>query len=172
MVQQHPAHRALAVVAFSLAVLGALALGMRPNTPFGDSGTEAQATITGSALDGGARFAQVQFVTAAGLKVVTQITVCHHQSYAVGSTIKVLYNAQSPMQAVEKEMVGSHFQVPPAFALEAIGGVVILGLVLRRRRHAPQPVETPEPGPTLDDELVVLLATEPAAQEDRELVHA
>lgn len=175
MVQQHPAHRALAASAFILIALATLALGFRPNKPFGGGGIATQATITKSTLNGGARFAEVQFLTSAGQQVVTQVTVCHHQSYAAGNGINIVYNAASPMQAIESEMIGSHFQPPPAVVLEVIGGVVLLGLILRRRRHTPTPavVALPTPLPVvamnveddqLDDELLALLAAPPAAE--------
>ena len=159
-------HRVLVATAIGLACLGGLALAATAKGPLGGRGVATTATILRSGGSGEDRWADVRYATAGGQQVVSRVAICHHQTYAPGNPLVVLYDSANPLRVFEKDMVGQPLGVGPILGFEICGGAVLAAAVIARRRRRNALVVVPPTVDPLDAELAQLLATTPAPVAD------
>lgn len=167
--------RVLIVLAVGLTGLGGLALAAHPAKPFAGRGVTTTARILGTFKSGDEPAASVQFATASGAPMATNIVICHHQSYAVGNAIDIVYDAANPRQALEKEMIRQPIGVRGVFMMEVIAGAVLLAIAAQRRTRVwvPPAAATEEVESLIDDdELRAFLEDARLEPEAEELVDA
>lgn len=136
----------------------------------------ARATTTGRILQrsdaGTARAALVEYTPAGGASTTAWLDICHHQSYAVGNAIPVVYERERPGTAWEKGMEPGAVDPLQLAALAIIGGGVLVAarrIRLRADRRDQAPMTLCDEARGERDAILsaVFLQPDPAVEGDR-----
>lgn len=135
----------------ALSLLGLVALGNVRNDGFHGRGVDTTATILENDLRPDTRSALVGFTSAAGTAVTARIEVCHHQTYEVGNSLEIRYDAARPSRALERDM--APVSVPLGLVAVVVIGALTFAAWLRSKRvRLAGPLAWPAPtGPRLDE---------------------